>query len=275
MPINLGKLKITAISALLIITVLILNTSYLILNTSHAETTLERAENDYTFQFSKYRDARDKYLVAKSTFETFKTAVAKGDAFVKTKEYLIQIDNVFTAYLLLVKEQGNYIDWGIEEYRKQEIYNLIDSEISYFQDHPKKIETAQTLEELPALAKEIKDHLENVMTKRINKTLATYEFVETVSTYDKFVELGDKLDVLIQKELQKAPNPFFANWSSEIKTIKDSAIVPLDKAREEFSQIKGDDASEGILKKIAELSKQSKEQILKSKALFEEAIRIL
>ena len=153
-----------------------------------SETTLERARQDYTFQYTKYRDAQEKYLVAKSTFETFKTAVAKGEAFVKTKEYLAQIDNVYVAYLLLVKEQGNYIDWGQEEPQKAEIFKLIDSQITYFQDHPKQIETAQTLEDLPALAKNTKDYTQTILPGKIYKALATYELVETISAFDKFVE---------------------------------------------------------------------------------------
>ena len=275
MPILITKLKFKFISTSLISLTLLLFTINHLLFTASAETSLERAQSDYTFQYTKYRDAQERYQIAKSQFETFKTAVAKGEAATKTKEYLAQIDNVYIAYLLLTKEHGNFIDWGREEPQKAGIFQLLESEIVFFQDHTKQIEATQTLEELIILAENTKDHIENVLLPKINKTLATYEVVETVSAYDKFVELADKIDVLVNDRIAKEPNPFLANWTSEIKDIKEKATVPLNLAKDQLSQVRTEIASQGDLETISFQAKKSKEELKKSQALFEEALRIL
>lgn len=271
-----GKWKFKTIFIFLFTLTVLLHTSYFILHNSLAETSLERAQQDYTFQFTKYRDAEEKYQVAKSTYETFKTTVAKNDAFEKTKSYLNQIENLYIAYLLLVKEHGNTFSFGAMEAEKDKVVKIIDSEIIYLQDYQKKIIATQTLEELPALATEMDQHIKQILESKVNKTLAVYEVAQVTSAYDRFIELSEVLEKMVLEKLQSGESStFLSNWASEVKNVKVKAENSLAEAQKKLSQIGEETASLGELDNITLLTKETKNHLLKSKALFGEVITIL
>lgn len=243
---------------------------------AQTKSALERAHEDYTFQFTKYRDAEEKYQVAKSTYETFKTAVAKSDAFEKTKSHLNQVENLYIAYLLLVKEYGNTFSFGRMEAEKDKIVKFIDSEIIYLQDYQKKIDTSQTLEELPALATEMNQHINQILELKVNKALAVYEVAQVASAYDRFIELSEVLEKMVSEKLQSGESTvFLSNWTSEVKEIKVKAEISLTEAQKKLSQTREDVANLGELDNITVSTKETKTHLLKSKALFEEVITVL
>lgn len=285
MPKNIGRWKIEdgrwkfkITSAFLISLALLLFTINHLQFTSSAQTqsALERARQDYTFQFTKYRDAEEKYQVAKSTYETFKTTVAKSDAFEKTKSYLNQVENLYIAYLLLVKEYGNTFSFGAMEAEKDKVVKIIDSEITYLQDYQKKINTTQTLEELPTLAIEMDQHFKQILELKVNKTLAVYEVAQVASTYDHFVELSEYLEKMTFEKLQSdESSAFLSNWTSAVKDIKVKTENSLNEAQKKLSQTREETASLGELDNITLSTRETKNHLLKSKSLFEEVVSVL
>lgn len=197
-----------------------------------AETTpLEKADSDYAYQYSKYVESHDNYVYAKSTYATFKTATAKNDAFQKTKDYLKQVHAVYISYLLLAKEIGNTFDWGENSKNKNDIARGLDTEISFFRENAKKIDTTQTLEELPAIAADLDNHIKKTADPKINGTLITYRLVETQTRIKQLTSLSAELDNFARNKLPKEKyDTFFANWKSEIKKIQESAQKALDEA---------------------------------------------
>src|SRR3989344_1807735 len=116
---------------------------------------LDKAQNDYTFQFTKYRESQNKYITARSSYLTFKTAISKNDAYLATKDYLVQIDRLYHAYLLLVNENSNSLSWQNSDIPKGKLNQIIDEEIAFFDGHQKKVNDAKTLEQLTDLASDL------------------------------------------------------------------------------------------------------------------------
>lgn len=234
---------------------------------------LEKAENDYAFQYSKYVELHDAYLSAKNTYITFKTATAKNDAFLKTKDYLKQIHNVYISYLLLSKEIGNTFDWGDNAKSKNTISKNLDAEINFFAENSKKIERTKTLEELPTLALELNTYIENKSDGIINGTLITYNLVEIQTKIKQFTTLAIELDNYARNKLPAEKyNAFFANWNSEIKKIQQEAQKSLDRANitiESNSKYSYSDVTS-----TANRTQEIQKQLKQANTLFEEVLRL-
>ncbi len=260
--------------ALLIVLVSSLITYHLSL--TFAQTPLEKAQQDYTFQFTKYREAQEKYLTAKAAYLSFQTATAKNDAFLKTKDFLSQADNLYLSYIALVTEYGNSIDWQKTSLSKDKINALEETEVSYFQTHQKQISQTTTLEELPPLTQELKNHIEKSLSLRINKILATFEVAETESTFNEFSELSQavKNKIASQSRPEKT-NSILMNWISEIENIRKNTEVLKNQSIEKFNQKSEDTLEQSNLEEITKFTQEAKSQLKKSKPLFEEVSRIL
>src|SRR3989344_7949592 len=111
------------------------------LSSAFAQTSsLEKAKSDYSFQFTKYREIQKVYQSIKSLYESFKTATSKNEAFLKTKDYLEQIDNLLIAYVLLVNEGGSKVNWQSNPPEHSKITQSLQVEISYFKDHHQRVQ---------------------------------------------------------------------------------------------------------------------------------------
>ena len=239
-------------------------------------TALDKAQNDYTFQFTKYREAQNKYINARSSYLTFQTATAKNNAYLATGDYLVQIDNLYQAYLFLVNENGNSLGWQNSDISKDHINQIIDEEIAFFDNHRKKVKDAKTLEQLPDLATDLRSHRDKEFNLKINKILATFEVIEAQSAIADFNKLARDLDKIITSKIEKDQNQsILANWISEITNIKAKTQNYLTKAKELLEKTKEQTASGDELKDISSFAQLAKNELLRSKPLFKEVIGIL
>lgn len=244
--------------------------------TAQTEPALKKAQTDYNFQFTKYRDAREEYETAKAAYLSFKTAIAKTNAYGKTKDYLNQVDNLYISYVRLVEEHGNQFNWGKLSFHKDQVAKLLNDEESYFEAHQQKLNSTRTLEELPTLAGELKSHLQEQTDGKIYKTLATYEIAQTQSTFDEFNLLSQILDRVVVFKLRAGETRLvLANWATEINDIKEKTDTQLKLAIEKLNATGQDSATRAQLERITELAGSAKSELKRSKLLFEEVERIL
>ncbi len=271
MPIK--SLIVFILSFFLVLSLITYNSS---LVTAQTQSALEKAQSDYTFQFTKYRDAQEKYISAKAEYKSFQTATAKNDAFIKTRDYLIQVDKLYLNYFASVTENGNAINFSAHGDDKNNVNRIISGETAYLNDHMQKVNTTKTLEELPPLAVDLKKHISDTSTQKLNKILATYETVESEAALDDFTSLSRVLDRVVVFKLRAGETKsILANWSSEIKDIRTKTETPLTNAREALNKIKEDQATDGDLANISQMALEAKGQLKRSKPLFEEVVRIL
>lgn len=257
-----------------LILILLLLTAVNLIPAFAQTTALEKAREDYSFQFSKYREIQKDYQSAKSQYESFKTATSKNEAFLKTKDYLVQIDNLLIAYVLLVNEGGSKVNWQSNAPQRAKITESLQTEISYFQDNQKKVQAVQILEDLPPLAKELKDHLEKTTFLKSYWALSTYELTQAKSTFDNFDKILNSLEQYISDKKLDQNNSVISNWRSEITRIKDQAKTNLDVAEKKYSQTKLESASKGEYQQISLYGIKISQELKKSKILFEEVLRI-
>lgn len=239
-----------------------------------AQTPLQKAQEDYSFQFTRYRDLHDKYLVSKSSYKSFKTVASKNEAYLATKNYLKQVDEVYIAYLLLVKEYGNNVDWQDDNPTREKIVSKIDEEMNFIRTYEQNIEGAKTLEELPTLAANLKEHILQVTLPTVYWIGSNYELTESKSASINFAALAQKInEKIVAKYLPQ--DSVFLNWQSEIAQVKTDSQAQIDRANEIFSKVKNEQISEGDFKQISLTANQGKDEIKKSQLLFEEILRIL
>ena len=243
---------------------------------AQTQSPLDKAQNDYTFQFTKYREAQNKYINARSSYLTFQTATAKNNAYIATSDYLLKIDNLYHTYLFLVNENGNSLGWQNSDIPKDQINQIIDNEIAFFDNHQKKVNDAKTLEQSTDLASDLRSHRDKEFNLKINKILATFEVVETQSAIADFNKLAGDLDQIIASKIEKDQSQsILNNWISEIADIKAKTQNYLAKAKELLDKTKEQTASDGELKDISRFAQLAKNELLRSKSLFKEVIGIL
>ena len=261
------------LALVLLIQFLIFNFQFSIAQTQSG---LDKAQNDYTFQFTKYREAQNKYITARASYLTFKTATAKNDAYLATGDYLVQIDSLYLAYLFLVNENGNSLSWQNTDNPKEKLNQIIEGELAFFDGNQKKVKDAKTLEQLTDLASELRNHRDKEFSLKINKILATLELTEAESAFGDFNQLAEILDKTVSSKIQAGETKsILSNWTTEIADIKNKTQNYQTKAKEMFGKTKEQTATDGEIKDISRFAKLAKNELLRSKSLFKEVIGIL
>ena len=254
----------------------LLTTDFSLAQSPSPSSALEKAQNDYNFQFTKYRDAQEKYTSAKAEYLSFQTATAKNDAYVQTKNYLIQVEKLYQTYIAEVQENGNAINFTNHGDDKNKINSVLKNETTYLTSHIQKINQTKTLEELPPLALDLKTQLTDEFDPKLRKVLATYEVVGTEAALDDFVTLSRILDRVVAFKLRAGETKsILNNWSSEIKDIQAKTQDSITKARNSLNKTENDQVSSGELSNITELAQTAKTQLKRSEPLFEEVARII
>lgn len=255
---------------------LFLVSSFLFIVNAQTQTPLEKAQSDYNFQYTKYKDAQEKYITAKAAYLSFNTAVSKNNAFVETKNYLTQIDQLYLVYILQVVENANTLNWDKSPIGKDTVVNLLNLETTHIEKHKQKVQNTKTLEELPSLAEELKGHIQDTFVERTNRVLTTLEIVEAQSTLEEFNSLSAILDRIVVFKLRAGETKsILANWASEIKDIRDDTNLKIQEALDTLADQTDEGLRESALDDIADTAQDAQTQLLRSKPLFEELARIL
>lgn len=238
------------------------------------KTSLENARDDYTFQFAKYQEARTNYLQDKASYEKFKTAISKNEAFVSTKDYLLQVSKLYSSYLLLVKERGNEINWsGVQDLHDKTL-KLIEEEQNFLTDYTNKINSAQTLEELTALAIELSDQNKNQTLPKLYKILSLYEITEAKATLHYLDTTSQDVEAYLSKN-PPSNQSVIANWRTEIANIKSTANSFIQRADQTLAKTAENTAKPNEFAEISQRTNSAKDNLKRSKNLFQEILRLL
>lgn len=237
---------------------------------------LDRSKEDYNFQYLKFREREEQYLTAKNSYISFKTAIAKDEAYTATKSYLFQVDNLYIVLVFLAQEQTNSLDWRTHGAQKEELGKSLSQEVDFLRDHQKRASEAKTLEELSPLGSELKDRIKNTLERKLNKTIASLEVIESEDAFEDFNQISQILDKIVQKKIsQGRTDTVLFNWTSEIADIKNKTTQNLQEARKELEKPKSETLSSGAMENVTASAKKAKTELARSKPLFEEILRIL
>ena len=243
--------------------------------TVFAQSPLEKAQNDYSSQLQKYNQAKENYITAKANYNAFKTAASKNDAFVKTRDYLTQTNFLITNYLLVVKEYANQLNWESSSFKKDDTFKPIDDEVNYLQDNWHQFQKTTTLEDLPILANDLSKHLENSTNPITNKTLATYEVVKTEYLVNNFNQLSQKLIDFANTKVKENNRSIVNNWLSEINIIKRETDAHIIQSKADLEKVITDSPNQYQIDQVIQNTKLTQDELLKSRDLFKEILRII
>lgn len=238
------------------------------------KTALENAKDDYTFQFAKYQEAKTNYLQDKSAYEKFKTAISKNEAFVSTKDYLLQISKLYSSHLLLIEERGNEINWSGREDQRGKTLKLVEEELGFLNDFSTKTNSTQTLEELTAQAVNLSSQIQKQTLPKVFKILSIYEIAEAKASLDNL----DSTTQVVESYLAKYPSQsqsVISNWRTEIDAIKNSANSSIQRAEQVIAKTAENTAKLNEFQEISLRTNSAKSNLKRSKNLFEEILRLL
>lgn len=262
---------------------LLLSTAFSILFVSFVSTSaalsqstpLDEAKSNYTAQLTKFTAAKNDYITAKSSFQQFQTATAKADAFAKTKDYLLSADNLLSSYLSLVQEYGNQTRWQNTSFDKVASDQSVAQQATFIQNHLQKVQNAQTLEELPPLASELKSQLDKSTQPKINKIITTYDISQTESIFNNFKETSQFLNDFARKRITAENHTLLLNWQSEINDIREKTETNLSLAKQNYQKIADDGFNSAQIKQTEAILSLAKTELKRSRQLFEEMTKIL
>jgi hypothetical protein len=127
--------------------------------TSGNEFDYKKAYQDYLYNSDLYNKAYTNYVSQKAQYSQIKTLAAKDSARDATYKMLTARDDVVKTYLtairMKIKENS-----GIPDNEKENYYNQIDPEFSWFSDHKSKIPSAGSLDDLVTDSDTAKSHYE-------------------------------------------------------------------------------------------------------------------
>ncbi len=232
---------------------------------------LQKAQDDYKFQLSKYSDLHDRYLTTRSNFLQFKTATAKNDAYLKTKDYLIQVDNIYISYLYLASENANAIDFDKAKRPKDKIIALLKNQTDFIKQNQQNISSATDLQGLVDNASQLKSEISTSLTPQMNFIFASMNVAESTAMYQDFINISSLLD---QQVTNSQKSSILVNWSSEIADIKQKTGDIESTAQARLDSQNGNDFNQGYLSQTSNLIDQVGTQLARAKILFNEAVRL-
>lgn len=241
----------------------------------NAQTPLDQAKKDYTEKTSSLSSAKSAYITAKSSYQSFGTATAKAEAFAKTKDYLASVDRLLNSYLALVAEYGNQTRWQSSSFDKAASDQVIADQITFIQDHLKKVQNSQTLEELLPLSTDLKTQLDKVTQPKINKVIETYDIAQTESIFASFINVSQLLNQFVEKRITSQNHTLLVNWRSEINDIREKTLTNLSLSKVSYQKIKDDSFNSHQIKQTDEILERAKTELKRSKSLFEEMVKII
>ncbi len=193
----------------------------------HSISPLEQAQNDYSFQLTKLSEAHEKFITAKSSYLSYKTAIAKNEAFSKTKDYYIQIHKVYLSYLFLVEEKTNIFDWSLSSFKKDDFITQLKKETDYVNKNLSQAQATQTLEEIQAKSIFLDEHIKTTTLPIVAKTLTTSEIAQVEDSLGTFNFLSQKIDISIKARINDSNQSFYQNWKSEVENIKSQLTLQI------------------------------------------------
>lgn len=124
----------------------------------------QSAYNDYSYNYTLYRNTYNDYQVAKSAFLTYHTLTAQSDAINKLRAVLKARDQVMFVYYNLLQEKLN-ATVGVTDDTKTTFGKVKESEKTWLTDHQKKIEAAGSLEDLNSASAEFENRYSQMDTE--------------------------------------------------------------------------------------------------------------
>lgn len=240
-----------------------------------AQTTIDAAKENYSIQLTRYNDTKESYITAKSNYIAFKSATSKSEAFLKTKDYLISVDELLLTYIELVRSFGNSTKWQSSSFNKENIDNILDQESSIIKDLKNKVNQTTTLEESIPVSRELKNQLGNSTSPKINKIIVTFDIAQTESTFAKFNQLSVYLNEFVKSRIKPQNQAILANWQSETVDIQEKTQKNLDLAKESYQKIRDDRNNQFQIQQTSKINTLAKDELKRSKNLFEEMLKII
>lgn len=119
--------------------------------------TFNRAYTDYIYQMDLYNKAHSDYEVARANYLQLGTLASKDKAQGATYKMLSARDDAVKTYLTALRMRLAVAD-GMSSTTKNELFALLDTDVSWFMNHKENLSSAGSLDDLVTDSDKVKEH---------------------------------------------------------------------------------------------------------------------
>ncbi len=155
----------------------------------------KQAYDDYHNEYSAYRQAYQDFIVASSTYNTYKTLLTQNTAMEKMRVVLIKRDLVVSAYFQAVIEKMRETE-GFSADSLNTFSGIVAAETAYLNDHQREINSAANIEDLNKVSGDFDDKyktIEEEMKKAIGSILLAKIDLQAAKVDDLSARVNDTL----------------------------------------------------------------------------------
>lgn len=121
----------------------------------------QRAYQDFVFNYDLYKTAENEYELARAQYMQSKTLAAQAKAQEATYKMLQARDEVIKTYFTALRQRINE-GIGISQDRKEVLYQKIDIEVEWYNQHKQSTSSAASLEDLSTDSNKARDRYRNI-----------------------------------------------------------------------------------------------------------------
>ena len=190
------------------------------------------AKADYINAMEAYKNAKQDYLRMKE----LRGKGFRGAPLEKAKNFLLRSIEAMIAHLEMVKARVD-ITPGLDDERKAEITEDLDSHINWLEERKQKVEMAEDRKELVETAREVRKKWVEVRVE-MKKIVGEIIISRIDSVLEKGEEIGDRLDARIETMKEKGyDTEELESLLTDYREHMNLARENRDKAKEKFEQI--------------------------------------
>jgi hypothetical protein len=184
--------------------------------------TSQRAYQDYLYQFDTYRTIKLDFQTARDEYLHFQTLSSQTKAFEKTKQFLVQRDNLVKSYFLLLSERLDE-SIGVSADNKGKYQQFLASDSAFLTAHAQQV--PQTLSLDAAIAQSTPFEAQyRILQRDIRRVLLTLALGQIKTLNDTVVSLIGDAQIIIDTNTNAFPSQkqsTITQWMQQIQKKED------------------------------------------------------
>lgn len=192
---------------------------------SESRQTVERAREDYLFQYANYTEAHEEYQTAKEAFQKFGTIVSQQEAIAKAKQVLTLRAEIFRTHLQLLKVKlASQPD--LEPALKDAQFGKIEATQAFISTHKDNIQKTKSISEVNAESQRLEREADAIQD-------LAYESLAFLLNGEA-QELEIRTRTLLENTVKDVPeeNQAIKQGASDVRRKLTSVRVALDRSTE-------------------------------------------
>ncbi len=212
-------------------------------------TILATEKDDFIFQYENYRQIFDTFSTAKQNYLNNKTLAAKNDAISATKKLLIQRNQIFYTYFLVLRFEINKTK-GIDKEVVDQFTTKLNEEISWLESNLTKLEELDTptLEELLSISADFE-------TKKVKYKLLSFQSLSYISLWkiQNIQNIIKLINLDISPYIEKSKINYLNNWYQDSQKTNSQIGEKIQEIKTQIIELENKTSENSLEREYAEV----------------------